>query len=298
MTTLRYSTAILALAALAGPGIARPASMKHELSIYQDEKEVWLKLPEGVACSDKGALVVADTGNGRLLLYTYREGKLAGGSEVKLAEVPYPVRVQIDGKGNVLVLDRRSRRIVQVDAAGKFAGAIEWKGITGASAVSPIAFKVDASDNLYVLDVAARRVLVAEPSGKVIREIALPRGETEFTDVAVDGAGRILAVDSVGLRVWAVDRGAKEFKPLGVGLKDRVSFPTYLVEDHGKMYLVDHNGNGIALLGADGEFLGRELEMGWTNGKVYYPSQMCVNADGLAFVADRNNNRVQVFSLR
>ena len=298
MTTLRYSTAILALAALAGPGIARPASMKHELSIYQDEKEVWLKLPEGVACSDKGALVVADTGNGRLLLYTYREGKLAGGSEVKLAEVPYPVRVQIDGKGNVLVLDRRSRRIVQVDAAGKFAGAIEWKGVTGASAVSPIAFKVDASDNLYVLDVAARRVLVAEPSGKVIREIALPRGETEFTDVAVDGAGRILAVDSVGSRVWAVDRGAKEFKPLGVGLKDRVSFPTYLVEDHGKMYLVDHNGNGIALLGADGEFLGRELEMGWTNGKVYYPSQMCVNADGLAFVADRNNNRVQVFSLR
>ena len=184
-----------------------------------------------------------------------------------------------------------------MDAAGKFAGAIEWKGVTGASAVSPIAFKVDASDNLYVLDVAARRVLVAEPSGKVIREIALPRGETEFTDVAVDGAGRILAVDSVGSRVWAVDRGAKEFKPLGVGLKDRVSFPTYLVEDHGKMYLVDHNGNGIALLGADGGFLGRELEMGWTNGKVYYPSQMCVNADGLAFVADRNNNRVQVFSL-
>ena len=28
----------------------------------------------------------------------------------------------------------------------------------------------------------------------------------------------------------------------------------------------------------------------------YYPGQMCVNAEGLAFVADRNNNRVQVFS--
>ena len=45
------------------------------------------------------------------------------------------------------------------------------------------------------------------------REIPLPRGEAEFTDVAVDGTGRILAVDSVGSRVWAADKGAKEFKP-------------------------------------------------------------------------------------
>ncbi|MEI6226238.1 MAG: NHL repeat-containing protein [Deltaproteobacteria bacterium] len=298
MKTLRNSTAILALAALAAvPGTARPASFKHELSIYQDDKEGALQLPEGVACSDKGALVVADTGNGRLLVYAFREGKLSGGTEVKIAEAARPVRVQIDAKGEVLVLDRRSRRIVRVDAAGKFAGAIEWKGASGSAAVMPTAFKLDASGNLHVLDVASRRVLVADPGGRVSREIPLPGAGTEFTDVAVDGTGRILAVDSVGSRVWVADRGAKEFKPLGTSLKDRVSFPVYLLEDHGKMYLVDQNGNGIALLGSDGEFLGRELEMGWVNGRVYYPAQMCVNGEGLAFVADRNNNRVQVFSL-
>jgi hypothetical protein len=38
--------------------------------------------------------------------------------------------------------------------------------------------------------------------------------------------------------------------------------------------------------------------MGWSEGKVYYPAQMCVNAEGLAVIADRNNNRVQVFSSR
>ena len=295
MTKIQNGTAILALLALAAaPAVARPAGLKHELSIYQDDKEGQLKLPEGVACGDKGALVVADTGNGRLLLYTYRDGKLAGGTEVKLAEATYPVRVQIDSKGNVLVLDRRSRRIVRVDTAGKFAGAVEWKNVVGT--VVPAAFKVDPSDGLVVLDVAARRVVVAESGGKVTREIPLPRDGAEFTDVAVDGTGRVLAVDSAGSRVWAADKGAKEFKPLGPSLKDRVSFPIYLAVDQGKMYLVDQNGNGIALLGADGGFLGRELEMGWMNGRVYYPAQMCVNAEGLAFVADRNNNRVQVFS--
>jgi sugar lactone lactonase YvrE len=296
VTTLRSCVAILALAALAAaPAMARPASLKHQLSIYADDKEGPLKLPEGVACSDKGALVVADTGNGRLLTYTYLDGKLAGGTPVTLAEATYPVRVQIDGKGNVLVLDRRTRRIVRVDAAGKFAGAVEWKNVVGS--VAPIAFKLDASGNLYVLDVAARRVLVAEPSGRVGREIPLPRGDEEFTDVAVDAGGRIFAIDSVGSRLWMADKGAKAFVAIGTSLKDRVSFPIYLEEDRGKIYLVDQNGNGLALLAADGSFLGRELEMGWSDGKVYYPSQMCVNAEGLAFIADRNNNRVQVFSV-
>ncbi len=295
MTTLRNGTAILALAALAAvPAAARPASFKHELSIYQDDKEAPLKAPEGVGCGDKGAVVVADTGNGRLLLYAYRDGKLSGGTEVRLAEATYPVRVQVDAKGNVLVLDRRSRRIVRVDTAGKFAGAVEWKNVVGT--VTPAAFKVDASGGLVVLDVAARRVVIADPGGKVTREIPLPRGGAEFTDVAVDGTGRILAVDSVGSRVWVADKGAKEFQPLGPSLKDRVSFPIYLAVDQGKSYLVDQNGNGIAVLGSDGAFLGRELEMGWMNGRVYYPAQMCVNAEGLAFVADRGNNRVQVFS--
>ena len=299
MTTLRSCAAILMLAALAAaPAIARPASLKHLLSIYADDKEGPLKLPEGVACGDKGAIVVADTGNGRLLLYTFLDGKLSGGTVVKLAEATHPVRVQIDSKGNVLVLDRRSRRIVRVDAEGKFAGAVEWKNVVGSSAIAPISFKLDASDNLYVLDVAARRVLVADANGKVGREIPLPKGPEEFTDVAVDAGGRILVIDSVGSRLWMADKGAKAFVAIGTSMKDRVSFPVYLTEDRGKLYLVDQNGNGIALLGPDGTFLGRELEMGWSEGKVYYPGQMCVNAEGQAVIADRNNNRVQVFSSR
>jgi DNA-binding beta-propeller fold protein YncE len=298
VTTLRNGTAVLALlAVLAIPALARPAGLKHEVSIYLDEKEEPLRLPEGVACGDKGVVVIADTGNGRLLTYAWRDGKLTGGTPLKLAEASHPVRVQVDSKGNVLVLDRRSRRIVRVDTAGKFAGAVEWRGAAGASTIAPSAFKLDAADNLYVLDVTGRRVIVSDPGGKVSRDLPLPRGEAEFTDVWVDGGGRILAVDAVGSRLWVAEAGAKEWKPLGGSLKDRVSFPIYLTGAEGKLYLVDQNGNGIAVLNGDGGFLGRELDMGWLDGKVYYPAQMCVSAEGVAFVADRANNRVQVFSV-
>jgi hypothetical protein len=298
VTTLRNGTAVLALLGLlAIPAPARPAGLKHEVSIYIDEKEEPLRLPEGVACGDKGVIVVADTGNGRLLTYAWRDGKLTGGAPIKLAEVTHPVRVQVDSKGNVLVLDRRSRRIVRVDTAGRFAGAVEWRGAANATTIVPSAFKLDASDNLYVLDVTGRRVIVSDPGGKVSRDLPLPRGDSEFTDLWVDGGGRILAVDAVGSRLWVAEAGAKDFKPLGASLKDRVSFPIYLTGAEGKLYLVDQNGNGIALLNGDGGFLGRELDMGWLDGKVYYPAQMCVSTEGHALVADRANNRVQVFSV-
>jgi len=37
--------------------------------------------------------------------------------------------------------------------------------------------------------------------------------------------------------------------------------------------------------------------MGWTEGLLYYPSQMCLNDNGQAFIADRGNSRIQVFSI-
>jgi sugar lactone lactonase YvrE len=296
VTTSRFPAVALALALWLLPDPARPAGFVNQLGITLDDKEGPLRAPEGVACGDKGVLVVADTGNARLLTYTWRDGRLAGGAPIRLAQVTVPVRLQIDGHGDVLVLDRRTRRIVRVDAAGKYAGTVELRGASGPGAVVVTAFKLDAADNLYALDVAGRRVLVARPDGRVTRELALPRGGEEFTDLAVDQGGRVLAVDAVGSRLWAADKGTSAFKALGEGLKDRVAFPIYLFEDRGRLWLVDQHGHGLVQLSADGAFQARELEMGWMAGKVYYPAQACTTGDGLIFVADRSNNRIQAFS--
>jgi len=57
------------------------------------------------------------------------------------------------------------------------------------------------------------------------------------------------------------------------------------------------NGSGIIILGQDGSFLGRQLSMGWNEGLLYYPTQMCINEKGEVFIADRGNSRVQIFTL-
>jgi sugar lactone lactonase YvrE len=259
-----------------------------------DAADVALRSPEGVACDERGTLVVADTGNARLLTFKWKDGLLDGGAQVMLAELPYPVRVQIDSKGFVLALDRRTRKIVRVDEKGAFAGYVQARGAT--PSVTPAAFKLDAADNVHVLDLVARRVLVVAPNGDVARELPLPKGASAITDVAVDSSGRVYVVDAVTAVVFAADAGATAFQPISKSLKELISFPIYLAADRGKLYVVDQNGNAIVRLGADGSFLGRDLAMGWGDGTVYYPGQLCIGPGGDVFVADRNNHRVQIFA--
>jgi hypothetical protein len=291
------SSSLVLAAVLAGPAAVRAEGIAfvHEASIYVDAKEVPLKAPEGVACTDAGYVVVADTGNQRLVLYSYKDARLTGGNEVKLAQLTAPVRVQVSAKGDVLALDGKTRKIVKVSPTGTFDGTLEPSGLDDAGKVVIGAFKIGASGAIYVLDVAGRRVLVLEASGAVKRQVEIPKEAGPVMDVAADAGGTIYVVDPVAAAVWAADKDAKAFKALTQGMKDRMSFPVYLTATKGRLLLVDQNGNGVVLLGVDGSYQGRQLSIGWSDGLVNYPQQLCVTDAGTVFVADRYNNRIQVF---
>ena len=287
----------LSLVALA-PAAARAQSvvLTHEGTLYADGEEKPLKAPEGVACTDSGHVVVADTGNKRLVLYTFANGQLGPGKEVKLDQLTAPQRVQIDAKGDLYAFDLKTRKVVRVTASGAYGGTILVKGIEDATALVPSTFKLDAAGNVYLLDGAARRVLALDPSGTVTRQVQLPADARVVTDIAVGAGGVLYAVDAVKAVVWAAEKGDAAFKPLSQSLKDRMSFPSYITASRGRLFVVDQNGNGIVVLGVDGSYQGRQLSIGWGEGLVYYPGQLCLTEGGVAFLADRYNNRVQVFS--
>lgn len=292
-----HLTLAVGLALVAGTARADGVPFRFERAIYVDEKDAPLLAPEGVACSDTAALVVADTGNGRLVFYTHRDGMLSGGRAVAIPQVTYPTRVQFDSKGNVVVLDQKARKIVRLDANGNLLAVVEVTGAKPPAAVFPGSFKVDPADGIHLLDVAGGRVLSLDPTGKVIREIPLPPGKAGFSDLHVDSAGTIYAVDGVSAQVWAVDKASGAFKPFTPPMKDKMGFPTYMTGSRGRLFLVDQNGNGIVALGSDGSYLGRSLSIGWSEGFVYYPAQLCVTGSGDGYLADRGNNRVQVFAV-
>src|SRR5512146_1549712 len=111
--------------------------VKQITSVYLDEKGVSLKFPEGAACDDKGVLVVADTANGRLLRYTYQEGAVKGGTEMKPSQLAYPIRLQLDTKGDIFALDGKQRRIVHLKPDGNFVGYLDPQGVPAPATVVP-----------------------------------------------------------------------------------------------------------------------------------------------------------------
>ncbi|MGO8989672.1 MAG: NHL repeat-containing protein [bacterium] len=277
---------------------AETFKLRHVQSIYFDDRGGGIKLPEGVACNDNSVLVVGDTGNDRLLRYTLEEKIVKGGAEIKIPELTSPIRIQMNSKGEIFALDGKKRRIVRINPDGSFKSYVDPEGVPSPSAFVPRGFKIDRSDNIYILDIFTGRVLVLNPEGKYQKQIPFPKEYGFFSDLSVDVKGSIHLIDCVKAMVFSAPKDSNSFSPLTKSLREYLDFPTSLTTDsRGTIYIVDEDGCGIVLLGQDGSYLGRQLTMGWNEGLLYYPSQICINEKGEAFIADRGNSRIQIFTL-
>jgi len=266
-------------------------------SIYADDKGLGLKQPEGVACNGESLLIVADSGNGRLLRYSYKDGATELGTvEIKVDQLSYPIKTEINSTGEIYIFDRKQRSIVRLSPAGELRGYLQPLGLPSPSEYVPRSFTMDRNDNIYILDILSERVLILDPAGRYVRHIKFPQEYGFFSDVAVDFKGTVLIVDVVDGMVFSAGKNSASFSPLTGSLKEYVRFPVSLTtDDRGRIYLVDRNGGSIIILGQDGSFLSRQSGMGWKEGSLNYPGQMCINKKGEIFVADTNNSRVQVF---
>lgn len=280
------------------PLSAETLKLKHIQSVYFDEKGVGMKQPEGVTCNEKDLLIVGDTGNNRLLRYSYLDRSLKNGTEIRVEQLSNPIRLQINSKGEIFALDGKKRRIIRLNRDGTFKGYVDGEGIPSPNTFVPRSFKIDGNNNIYILDIFSARVLLLNPEGKYQKQIPFPNEYGFFSDLSVDTRGNLLLVDCVKAMVFSAPKDATSFSPLTKGLRDYLNFPTSITTDNkGMTYLVDENGGGIVILGKDGTYLGRQLSLGWNEGLLYYPSQMALNEKGEVFIADRGNSRVQIFTI-
>jgi hypothetical protein len=271
---------------------------RHAASLYADAAGGGIKRPEGVACNDKSAFIVADTANGRLLLSGFQGGTIKPGTEIKLSELPYPILVKLSSKGDIFVLDGKKRRILRLSAEGTFKSYLDPASAPPPATIVPRSFALDRNDNVYVLDIFSERVLVLDTDGKFQKQVGFPKESGSFSDITVDAKGTMFLVDSTQATIWSASKDAPGFTALTKGLKEYMDFPVSIATDNrGTLYVTDQHGGGVVVLGQDGSFHGRQFHMGWSEGLVNFPSQLCINEKGELYLADRNNNRVQVFTV-
>jgi streptogramin lyase len=264
--------------------------------VLTDDKEGMMKIPQGVACNNDGLFIVADTGNDRLLTFTYKDEVVKSGAEIKLPQLAYPIRLQLNSKGEIFVLDEKLRRIARLNPQGGFVGFVDPQGLPAPAGFVPRSFKIDAHDNIYLLDILSERVLVLDPGGKFLKQIPFPAQHGSISDLAVNANGDIYLIDSSNAMVFVAPKDSVAFTPLTKSLREDMNYPAYITTDkRGYIFVVDQNGGGIIVLGQNGTFLTRLLQRGWKPGFLNYPSQICIDDKGNVFVADRDNSRLQIF---
>ena len=184
-----------------------------------------------------------------------------------------PAAVAVDSKDRVFAFNRSAEHpVVIFDRNGKFEGS--W----GAGLFKfPHAIRFDAEDRVWLTDEHLQQFMLFSNDGKLLRTIG-ERGFRSNTGVPDD--------DFTSVAWKKVTQGAGPF-----------NLPTDIATaPDGSMFMTDGYGNArVHKFSADGTYLFSWGEPGNGPGQFNLPHGVWIDSRGRVLVADRENDRVQIF---
>jgi len=227
--------------------------------------------------------------------------RIIGSSGRGPGELLYPRAIDLDGDGNLYVIDRTGRMQHLAPDGTELATVL----LSPIDKGFPTGVKVGPDGLVYVADTHNHRVVVYGADGKVAREFGrFGTGDGEFiypTHVALAPDGRIFVSEYGGndrVSTWSADgRFLGAMGRPGEG-RGELSRPSALAIDAGRgiLYVADACNHRIARYTLAGNLIGYFGSAGTGRGEIRYPYGLALAADGALAVCEFGNNRVQIFS--
>jgi len=176
---------------------------------YQDDRR--LRDPKGIGILPDGRIVIADTGNDRIKIFSPDLASL-------VASYPFvePAGIAIDPDGKIFVWDEDGIRVAQLNTAAQ-----TFESLPGGLLPGPVtAITFDQAGNLFALDRNTHRItIVSAGLGGVLIQLGAEGALDRPTALNVDRDGNIYISDE-GSKRTAVYRWDVQFPPLaGFDLK-------------------------------------------------------------------------------
>jgi len=169
--------------------------------------------------------------------------------------------VAVNSKGNLFVFNRSAHALMEFNGKGKYLRTLAAGVFT-----QPHGLRVDAEDNIWATDVGSHIVVKMDPKGRILMVLGIKGRAEEWHQ-----AGHL--------------RCFNEPNDLAFGPGGEI----YITQGHGK------GESRVLKFDADGEFVKTWGGEGSGPGQFNVPHSIITDARGLLYIADRSNQRIQVF---
>ncbi|MFZ3170831.1 MAG: hypothetical protein WA118_02450 [Carboxydocellales bacterium] len=256
-----------------------------------------MKQPMAVAVGDKGLIYVTDTGNNRVQVYR-PNGKATisfGKAGSQNGEFNYPYGILALENGHLLVADTGNYRIQEFTGTGEFVKI--W--LPSGEKIKPGMMTMDNKGLVYISDLAGQQILVSDSEGKILQVIPGVTANLRFPQgLVVDSLSQIWVADGGSFRVKVINGAGELVKSLdGRGTLPKGSRFTMVrglaMDNLGRIFVSESLANRIRVL----DETGTELFMfsGKQAAGMLFPMGITIDQKSRIYIADRGNNRVQVW---
>lgn len=280
------------------PNIVTQAMPGYEYSLYG------IGRPTGIAvASDGSRIYVTQTeGSTAVMVFDGHGNQVATLTPPDTGTDHVFVYVAIDPlSGDVYVSDRPTASIYVYSADGTYLRTFDAPA--GLAGWQPLGLSFDPAGQMLVTDAVRGQVDEFGTDGVLVRTIG-QANQFNFPNAAVfDQDQRLYVSDSNNGRLIVLDQSGNQLAVVRRGPGDGdLGLPRGLaIDDESRLYVVDTTDQSVKVYSADGAdaqpaFLGSFGTEGSGDGAFSFPNAVATDNHGRVYVADWNNDRVQVWS--
>lgn len=271
---------------------ARPSDLSHPVRVIKG-----LSTPYGIAFNSRGEMVVSEMVGHRVSICDRNGHRVSsfGSRGDSKNQMKYPRGLAIDDHDHIYVSSEH--KLQKFKSNGELIKCIGQRGRKEGEFNDPHGLTLH-NNLLYVCDCDNHRIQVLDLDFNFIKCIgSRGHGRGEFDapdDVKFDNDGNMFVAESGNERVQVLDGTGKYLLHFGHDGKEKLGVPLGLhVAD--KYVYVSNRDDKIMVYETSGSFVSSFGKYGQKKGEFYEPRCITSCPNGLIYISDFTNNRVQIF---